>query len=100
MSALLFESAEWNFDTLKRTYDAIEAIAVGEMGLDPYPNQVELISSEQMLDAYSSIGMPIFYHHWSFGKRFARDEAMYRHESRRIRIDERGVAAHGASFAE
>ncbi len=78
MSTLLFDSGEWNFDTLKRTYDAIEEIAVGEMGLDPYPNQVELISSEQMLDAYSSIGMPIFYHHWSFGKRFARDEAMYR----------------------
>jgi stage V sporulation protein R len=78
MSALLFESAEWNFDTLKRTYDAIESIAIGEMGLDPYPNQIELISSEQMLDAYSSIGMPIFYHHWSFGKRFARDEKLYR----------------------
>jgi stage V sporulation protein R len=78
MAELLFETGEWNFDTLKRTYDAIEEIAVGEMGLDPYPNQIELISSEQMLDAYSSIGMPIFYHHWSFGKRFARDEAMYR----------------------
>jgi stage V sporulation protein R len=78
MSGLLFESGEWTFDTLKRTYDAIEEIAVGEMGLDPYPNQIELISAEQMLDAYSSIGMPIFYHHWSFGKRFARDEAMYR----------------------
>ena len=78
MSQLLFENGEWDFDTLRRTYDAIEEIAVGEMGLDPYPNQVELISSEQMLDAYSSIGMPIFYHHWSFGKRFARDEAMYR----------------------
>ena len=78
MSGLLFETGEWNFDTLKRTYDAIEEIAVGEMGLDPYPNQVELISAEQMLDAYSSIGMPVFYHHWSFGKRFARDEAMYR----------------------
>jgi stage V sporulation protein R len=78
MTGLLFETGEWNFDTLKRTYDAIEQIAIGEMGLDPYPNQIELISSEQMLDAYSSIGMPIFYHHWSFGKRFARDEAMYR----------------------
>jgi spore cortex formation protein SpoVR/YcgB (stage V sporulation) len=78
MSELLFDTGEWNFDTLKRTYAAIEAIAVGEMGLDPYPNQIELISSEQMLDAYSSIGMPIFYHHWSFGKRFARDEKMYR----------------------
>jgi spore cortex formation protein SpoVR/YcgB (stage V sporulation) len=78
MSGLLFETGEWTFDTLKRTYDAIEEIAVGEMGLDPYPNQIEMISSEQMLDATSSIGMPIFYHHWSFGKRFAREEKMYR----------------------
>jgi spore cortex formation protein SpoVR/YcgB (stage V sporulation) len=78
MSQLLFETGDWDFDTLKRTYDAIEEIAVGEMGLDPYPNQIELISSEQMLDAYSSIGMPVFYHHWSFGKHFARDEKLYR----------------------
>ncbi|HEY3694410.1 SpoVR family protein [Phenylobacterium sp.] len=76
--SLLFDTSDWNFETLKRTYDAIEKIAVDEMGLDPYPNQVEVISSEQMLDATSSIGMPIFYHHWSFGKRFAHDEAMYR----------------------
>ncbi len=75
---LLYESGEWNFDTLKRTYDAIEAIAIGELGLDPYPNQIEMISAEQMLDAYSSIGMPVFYNHWSFGKRFVRDEKLYR----------------------
>ncbi len=24
------------------------------------------------------IGMPLFYKHWSFGKQFARNEAMYR----------------------
>jgi spore cortex formation protein SpoVR/YcgB (stage V sporulation) len=78
MSGHLFETGEWTFDALRRTYDAIEEIAVGEMGLDPYPNQIELISSEQMLDATSSIGMPIFYHHWSFGKTFARQETMYR----------------------
>ncbi|WP_119422448.1 SpoVR family protein [Desertibaculum subflavum] len=77
-SKLLFETSEWNFDTLKRTFDAIEDVALNELGLDCYPNQIELISSEQMLDAYSSIGMPVFYSHWSFGKRFARDEVMYR----------------------
>jgi len=77
-SRLLYETGEWSFDTLKRTYDAIEEIAVGEMGLDPYPNQIEMISAEQMLDAYSSIGMPVFYSHWSFGKRFVRDEKLYR----------------------
>ena len=31
-----------------------------------------------MLDAYSSIGMPLMYRHWSFGKQFAQHEALYR----------------------
>ncbi len=63
---------------LDRTYKAIEEIAIGELGLDVYPNQIEVISSEQMLDAYSSLGMPLMYHHWSFGKLFAREDTMYR----------------------
>ncbi|MET0181720.1 MAG: SpoVR family protein, partial [Caulobacterales bacterium] len=48
------------------------------MGLDIYPNQIEVITSEQMLDAYSSTGMPLFYKHWSFGKDYARNEQAYR----------------------
>lgn len=75
---LLFNGADWDFDTLKNTYDAIEDIALNELKLDVYANQVEVITSEQMLDAYSSIGMPLMYHHWSFGKRFVRDDVMYR----------------------
>src|SRR5260221_392999 len=43
-----------------------------------YPNQIEVITAEQMLDAYSSAGMPRFYKHWSFGKHFAHHEAFYR----------------------
>ena len=54
----LFEGAEWNFDLLKKGYDAIEEIGVGEMGLNIYTNQIEVITAEQMLDAYASIGMP------------------------------------------
>jgi stage V sporulation protein R len=74
----LFEGAEWDFSVIQRAHDAIQAIAVNEMGLDVYPNQIEVIGTEQMLDAYSSIGMPLFYKHWSFGKHFARNEALYR----------------------
>ncbi len=74
----LFTEAEWDFATLDRTYKAIEEIARGDLGLDVYPNQVEVISSEQMLDAYSSLAMPLMYNHWSFGKLFAREEALYR----------------------
>lgn len=77
-SSLLFDSSEWSFATLSRAYDAIEEIAIGEMGLDVYPNQIEIISSEQMLDAYSSIGMPLMYQHWSFGKRFVFESHFYR----------------------
>ena len=78
MTKLLFEEAEWDFAALDRTYKAIEEIALGELKLDVYPNQIEVISAEQMLDAYSSLGMPLMYHHWSFGKLFAREETMYR----------------------
>jgi hypothetical protein len=74
----LFEGADWEFGTIQKVHDAIEKIAVGELGLNVYPNQIEIIGTEQMLDAYSSIGMPLFYKHWSFGKHFARNEAMYR----------------------
>jgi stage V sporulation protein R len=75
---LLFEGADWDFAAVQRIYDAIEGIAKGELGLRTYPNQIEVITAEQMLDAYSSIGMPLFYKHWSFGKHFAQHEAGYR----------------------
>ncbi|WP_428644771.1 SpoVR family protein [Roseibium sp.] len=77
-SKILFDQADWDFDTLRRTFDAIEEVARKDLELDVYPNQIEIISSEQMLDAYSSIGMPLMYHHWSFGKHFLGHERLYR----------------------
>ena len=76
-SQLLYDGAEWDFALVNKTYEAIHEIGVGEMGLNIYPNQLEVIRSEQMLDAYSSIGMPLMYQHWSFGKRFVRESQMY-----------------------
>jgi spore cortex formation protein SpoVR/YcgB (stage V sporulation) len=78
MPNYLFTEAEWDFEILDRTYKAIEDIALNDLKLDVYPNQIEIISSEQMLDAYSSLAMPLMYNHWSFGKLFAREEGMYR----------------------
>ncbi|HKG21775.1 MAG TPA: SpoVR family protein, partial [Blastocatellia bacterium] len=74
---LLYQDADWDFDTIQRIYDAVERIAVGELGLNIYPNQVEVITAEQMLDAYASTGMPLFYKHWSFGKHFVQHQAVY-----------------------
>lgn len=77
MSQLLFTGAEWDFAQLQRVFAAIEDIGLNDLKLDVYPNQIEIIASEQMLDAYSAHGMPLMYHHWSFGKIFAREETMY-----------------------
>lgn len=75
---LLFKGADWDFGTIQRIHDACEEIALGELGLTVYPNRIEIISAEQMLDAYASVGLPLFYRHWSFGKHFAQHEALYR----------------------
>jgi stage V sporulation protein R len=74
----LYTGAEWDFATLRRIHDACEEVAFGELGLSVYPNRIEVISAEQMLDAYASVGLPLFYRHWSFGKHFAHHEALYR----------------------
>ena len=76
--APLFIGSNWDYVLLRRVYDTIERIAVDELGLDLYPVQIEIITSEQMLDAYASVGLPLMYRHWSFGKRFAYHETRYR----------------------
>ncbi len=75
---LLFEGKDWSFETLQNIHNAAEKVAKEELGLDTFPNQIEVITAEQMLDAYSSTGMPLLYRHWSFGKRFAQYEGVYR----------------------
>ncbi len=74
----LSHGPEWNFELIQRYDQALGRIAIDEFGLDCYPNQIEVISSEQMLDAYSSTGLPISYPHWSFGKAFLAHEHAYR----------------------
>jgi len=69
--------ADWDFELLER-YDTAIAEVAAEHGLDTYPNQIEVITSEQMLDAYATGGLPIGYPHWSYGKEFIRNEQAYR----------------------
>ena len=84
LAAPLFEGAEWTFDTIKTVYDEIEKIGLRDLKLDVYPNQIEVITAEQMLDAYTSIGMPLMYRHWSFGKQFAQESMGYRRGMRSL----------------
>jgi len=74
---LISEGSEWTFELIERYEREIARVAAG-YGLDTYPNQIEVITAEQMMDAYSSVGMPVNYHHWSFGKQFLGVEQRYK----------------------
>lgn len=69
--------SDWNFELIDTYFQAIRRTAE-RFGLDTYPTQLELITAEQMLDAYASVGMPVNYRHWSFGKHFISSEKSYR----------------------
>ena len=69
--------ADWSFELIDQYHREIERTAKS-FGLDTYAIQIELITAEQMIDAYASVGMPVNYRHWSFGKQFITTEKGYR----------------------
>jgi stage V sporulation protein R len=69
-------TSEWTFELI-RSYDHEIARLAARYALDTYPNQIEVITAEQMMDAYASVGMPLNYHHWSYGKHFLNTERSY-----------------------
>jgi stage V sporulation protein R len=69
--------SDWTFETINEYHDVIRRTAE-RFGLDTYPNQLEIITAEQMMDAYASVGMPVNYRHWSYGKEFISTEKNYR----------------------
>ncbi len=69
--------SDWTFDLIERYHEVIRQTAE-RYGLDTYPNQLEIITAEQMMDAYASVGMPVNYRHWSYGKEFIATEKNYR----------------------
>lgn len=83
-NGLIYSGSDWSFDDLRRAHDTIQEVALDDLGLSIYPNQIEVITSEQMLDAYAATGMPLMYSHWSFGKHFAREDMLYRKGARAL----------------
>ena len=71
------EQSEWTFELIEQAHEEIRRVA-SNFGLDTYPNQLEIITAEQMMDAYASVGMPVSYNHWSFGKHFLSTEKSYK----------------------
>ena len=72
---------QWSEDLIRAMHEEIMIIAEEEMeivpGRDLYSDQIEIVSAEQMIDAYASIGLPVNYHHWSFGKEFLSNYERY-----------------------
>jgi len=69
--------SEWSVEAIAAYDEAIGRVAA-DYGLDCYRHEIEIISAEQMMDAYASIGMPVYYNHWSFGKHFLATENRYK----------------------
>jgi len=69
--------SEWTFDILEDVQPEIKR-AADSFGLDPYPYQLEIITSDQMLDLYSDVGMPVSYNHWSKGMQRISEERRYK----------------------
>lgn len=72
----LYSGSEWSMELIQTLWDNIERIG-RDMGFDPYPPQLEIITSEHMLDCYSTHALPQMYPHWSFGKTFIQNERQY-----------------------
>lgn len=73
----LSDGPDWTFDLIEEYQQEIARVAK-HYKLDTYTNQIEVITAEQMMDAYASIGMPIGYSHWTFGKKFIETEKHYK----------------------
>src|SRR5262245_64305721 len=69
--------SDWSFDLIELYHKEIARTAESYK-LDTYANQLEIITAEQMMDAYASVGMPVIYRHWSYGKHFIQSEKSYR----------------------
>ena len=76
-AAPLPDPSDWSFELVEQYHEVIRDTAK-RFGLNTYPNQLEIITAEQMMDAYASVGMPVNYRHWSYGKEFISNEKNYR----------------------
>jgi spore cortex formation protein SpoVR/YcgB (stage V sporulation) len=72
----LFESNIWTLPLVEKTLKAVLDLAK-DYGLDLYKPSVEIISSTQMLEMYTSGGLPNNFTHWTFGRDFIQQQKEY-----------------------
>ncbi|PSR53069.1 SpoVR family protein [Adhaeribacter arboris] len=73
----MFCNPNWDYATLEAADEITSRIGKEYLKLKTYPNQIEIVTSEQMLDAYALTGLPTSYPHWKFGKDFVLNQNNY-----------------------
>lgn len=68
----------WRVKDIEDYMDVFQELATVEWGLDLFSNQIEIICSEQMIDAYVTTGLPVGMAHWRYGKVFQNIYEAYR----------------------
>jgi stage V sporulation protein R len=71
MNKLLIDAGDqWTETKIMQVLEIGERLAKEKYNLQNlYPNQIQIVTYEHMLDIYSA-GFPLMYEHWSFGERF------------------------------
>jgi stage V sporulation protein R len=75
---LITETNEWTLPFIEKAWPIIDKLGQ-KYGWKGYEPQIEIVTYAQMLDNYSSVGMPNMYEHWSFGKSLIENEKDYCH---------------------
>ena len=77
-SNLIPADNRWTFEFIDEMMSEILKINDETFKFDLYPNQIEIVSSQQMIDAYCSHAMPVMYNHWKFGKDYLQNHNRYK----------------------
>lgn len=64
----VFTSSDWTITQIEKGWDIINGIAQNKYQWGGYDVQFEILSSNQFIDMETSVFMPVYYNHWSFGK--------------------------------
>jgi stage V sporulation protein R len=71
-----FKGTEWSFDSIDEIWEEVKSVSK-KYKWEGFPVIFEIVSAEQMLNNYTSHGLPIMYEHWSFGKNFLQHKESY-----------------------
>lgn len=74
----LIKSQDWNEASLEKAWDVIKKLAA-KYDLDYYEPQFEIVTYEQMIEAYTHIGLPTYFNHWTLGKDYLETAHDYAH---------------------